>query len=229
MGKARLGRWLGTKCSWHHEIERNCTSPTRFSFLLHWLSAQPIKMCKKNCVQSALTPLPPLRPGLEMQWIFGGKGDSAYSTQFAEFTVILGGMTETHAHSFCETKIIDCETFSSLDNLYFFKLYFSVLFQVIEVRLQSLSWIVFPEVNLPPSRELGDLYVQPSSIRAAGIFGSDHKPCNTRLRMALFCLLSSHGKETDKSAQCVWIGCRIPYGNNLCILYAVRSNSDLRE
>ena len=51
----------------------------------------------------------------------------------------LGGMTKTRAHSFRETKIIDFKVFSSLDNLYFFKLYFSVLFQAIEVRLRSLS------------------------------------------------------------------------------------------
>ena len=65
------------------------------------------KYAKTNCDQSASTPLPPLRPGPETQWIFGGGGDSAYSTQFSEFTAILGGMTGTRAHSFRETKATD--------------------------------------------------------------------------------------------------------------------------
>ena len=92
MGETGLGRLLATKCSprcfWHHKIERNGTWPTRFSFSLNWLSAQPIKICKKLVSNQLQHRYPPPRPGPETQWISGGGSD--YSTKFSEFAVISG-------------------------------------------------------------------------------------------------------------------------------------------
>ena len=64
-------------------------------------------MCIKNIATNQLQHrYPPQRPGLETQWISGGGGDCL---QYQVFRVRcdLRGMTETHAHSFRETKTTD--------------------------------------------------------------------------------------------------------------------------